>query len=254
MGAFDNPNGLVEDVKAIKPANLGTAKNPLGTVYANQFVGAVAGQEVLANNIYVDSKNAAGSANLDLLGADATDNTVLNVATGKVGKFAVNKVTTGTFDNNSIDFPAFNLLDGSDKNYSLTIYAAGTPYTVTATSSALTFGTTNPTITFDKAGTYLLLSRTNYEFVGSTFAANRSLTTKLRRTNNTAGDLTNSPTVIGTNVVTTVNGVLQNVVTPPILYVATIGDIITVFADVSVVPTAGSLQATEASIVAIRLF
>ena len=192
---------------------------------------------------------------LDLIKGDASDNTVVNVKTGKVGVFAVNGTQIGTYDNNSIDFPAFNLTDGSDKNYQLNSNSAGTAYTMTASSAQIAFGTTTPSITLNKAGTYLLLARVNYQLVGATFASNRNVTTKLRRTNNTPADITNSSTVIGTNVTTTATGSLAALPLPPVVYTTTnTTDVITLFGDVSVIPSAGSLQATEANIVAIRLF
>lgn len=232
--------------------NIGSAENPFDTVFAENVVTA---GETLPNTVFLESENAAGSGVIPLIGADATDNSVFNAITGKVGKFAINKVAIGTFDANSIDFPAFNLTDGSDKNYSLTVYAAGTAYTLTAVSAALDFGTTDPVLTINKAGTYLLIARANLELVGATFAANRTVTLKLRRTNNTAADLTSGSTAFGTNVTTTASGILLNANLPAVLYTTTnVNDAITIFGDVSVIPTAGSLQATEASIVAVRLY
>lgn len=248
----DNPRGPDSDIIPQGSVNLGSADQPFNAVYANSLV---ADTEVIDNNVYLKAANVAGTGTLDLLKADATDNTVVNAKTGKIGKLAVNGTTVGTWDSNSIDFPAFNLTDGSDKNYALTVYAAGTAYTLTAVSAALDFGTTDPVITLNKAGTYLLFSTVNYQFVGATFAANRTVTSKLRRTNNTPADVTGSSIAIGTNIVTTVNGVLQAVVIPAVLYTtANLDDAITIYSDVSVIPTAGTLQATEASIVAIRLY
>lgn len=256
MGAriwTDNPRGPDTDIiPQSNNVNIGDPNNPINRIYANEVVG---GTNVLDNNTYLESDNAAGSGTLNLLKADATDNTVVNTPTGKVGKLAVNGTTIGTWDSNSIDFPAFNLSDGSDKNYSLTVYAAGTAYTMTNTSAALDFGTTDPVLTINKAGTYLLIPRANLEFVGATFAANRTVTLKVRRTNNTPADVTGSSTAFGTNIVTTVSGVLFNGTLPAVLYTTTnTDDALTIYGDVSVAPTAGSLQATEASLVAIRLY
>lgn len=216
----------------------------------------------LANNQWLQSLNAAGTSYLKLLKAGPLDNTTLNALTGKSIFFQVNEVTIASLAaagltlsaGTVVTAPTYNLSDGSDKNYNLSVYAAGTAYTMTATSAAVTFGTTSPSITLNKAGTYLLLTRVNYEYVGATFAANRTVTTKLRRTNNTAADLTNASTAIGTNIVTTVSGVLANMPLPPTVYTTSnTNDVVTIFADVSVLPSAGSLQITEASITAIRL-
>lgn len=232
--------------------NLGSASSPWDTAYINNVVTS---GELLPNNTYLSAENAAGSGTIPLIGADATDNTVINVITGKVGKFAVNKVTVGTFDLNSIDFPVYNLTDGADKNHSVTTYGSGTGYSLTATPAAITLGTSSPTCVLDKAGTYLLLCYVNLQYVGATFAANRTATLKLHRTNNTPADITGSSSAKGTNIVTTVSGTLSASNLPTVIYTTTnTNDIIVPYADVSVIPTAGSLQATEASIVAIRLY
>lgn len=160
----------------------------------------------------------------------------------------------GTLFVTTVDALDINL-DSLNINYNLSVYAAGTAYALTAVSAALDFGTTDPALTIDKAGTYLITSRVNLEYVGATFAANRTVTLKLRRTNNTAADLTGSSTALGTNIVTTADGVLAIVNLPGVVYTTTnTNDAITIFGDVSVVPTAGALSATEASIVAIRLY
>ncbi len=180
----DNPAGLDTNVAAIGMPNIGTADNPLGTVYATEFVGT------------------------NIIGDDV-----------------------------------------------LSVYGAGTAYTLTAVSAAVDMGTTDPVIVINKAGTYLIQARVNYQLVGATFAANRTITTKLRRTNNTAADIANSSTAIGSGVITTITGPLGVIELPAVIYTTTaITDSLTLFADVSVVPTAGSLTITEASIVAVRLY
>jgi hypothetical protein len=73
----------------------------------------------------------------------------------------------------------------------LSVYAAGTAYQLTASDAALDFGTTDPSLTLTKAGTYLLTARVRLDYNGATFSAVRTATLKLRRTNNTAADLSN---------------------------------------------------------------
>jgi hypothetical protein len=134
-------------------------------------------------------------------------------------------------------------------------YAAGTAYTLTATSAAIDFGTTDPSITLTKAGTYLLLASATVQLVAATFAANQNVTVKVRRTNNTAADVSNAVASLGTGVRTTITeglGVLQ---LPAVFYTtAAITDVVTLFGDVAVLPGAGSIQVTAASIVAVRLY
>lgn len=137
----------------------------------------------------------------------------------------------------------------------LTVYATGTAYTFTGSSAALDFGTTDPSLTITKPGTYLIIARVNVENNAATFASNRTVTLKLRRTNNTAADLTNGSTAYGTGVITTLSSVSQIAALPRVIYTTTnSNDAITVFGDVSVLPSAGSLQATECEIIAIRLY
>lgn len=135
-----------------------------------------------------------------------------------------------------------------------TVYAAGTAYALTATPTALDFGTTDPATIITTAGTYLIFARVNLQLAGATFAASRTVTLKLRRTNNTAADLTNGSTALATGVTSTVTGTLAVVPLAPIVYTTTnTDDAITIFGDVSVIPTAGALNATEANIVMIRI-
>lgn len=161
----------------------------------------------------------------------------------------LNTVYAETIDANTID------LDSLSINYNLSVYAAGTAYSLTATAAALDFGTTDPVLTLDKAGTYLLFAKANLRYTAATFAASRAVTLKLRRTNNTAADLTNGTLTVATDIITTLTytfGVFQ---LPTVIYTTTnTNDAITIFGDVAVVPSAGSLDATAAEIVAVRLY
>jgi hypothetical protein len=136
----------------------------------------------------------------------------------------------------------------------LSVYAAGTVYTLTAVSAAVDFGTTDPVIVTSAAGTYAIRARVKVALNGATFAANRTLTLKLRRTNNTAADLSNSTTTWIVPIATTQTNTLAVIDLPEVLYTTALGtDAITIFADISVVPTAGTISIDEASIVAVRL-
>lgn len=149
----------------------------------------------------------------------------------------------------------FLLIDGSDKNHSLSVYAAGTAYSLTATAAALNFGTTDPVLTLDKAGTYLLFARAVLDYVGATFAASQAVTLKLRRTNNTPADLSNGSVVVDTDTITTLSYTFGTFVLPPVVYTTPrTDDAITIFGDVAVLPSAGSLDAVAAEIVAVRLY
>ncbi len=136
-----------------------------------------------------------------------------------------------------------------------TAYASGTAYSLTATPALLAFGTTSPSITLNSAGTYLLKAKVNLKYNGATFAANRTVTLKLRRTNNTAADITNSSTALTTGIVTLITETFAVVELPDVVYTTSNNnDIIEVWGSIDVVPTAGSLDAVEASIIAIKLY
>jgi len=140
------------------------------------------------------------------------------------------------------------------QNTNLSVYAVGTAYALTNSSAALDFGTTDPALTISTAGTYMLFGRVKLDYTGATFAAVRTVTLKLRRTNNTAADVSNSSTAFLTQIITTLTFTAGSISLPPVVYTTTnTNDSVTIFGDVSVAPTAGSLDATEASIVAVRL-
>lgn len=133
------------------------------------------------------------------------------------------------------------------------VVAAGTAYTLTNTQAALDFGTTDPTITLTVAGTYLLIARARVEDVGATFAANRVVTLKLRRTNNTPADITGSVMVLNTGIVTTVTQSVGNVFCFAIYTTANVDDAIALFGAIDTVPSAGSITVDDAVINAIQI-
>lgn len=136
----------------------------------------------------------------------------------------------------------------------LAVHAAGTVYALTATPAALDFGTTDPAITLNVPGTYRLTATVQLDYNAATFAASRNATLKLRRTNNTAADLTSGARVVKTEIVTTTTSTLANVTLVVDYTTSNSDDAIALFGDVSAVPTAGSLDVAAASIHAIKLY
>lgn len=142
------------------------------------------------------------------------------------------------------------------KNTIVESHASGTAYSLTNSAATYDFGTTDPTITLTPAySVWQITMSQKLKYNGATFAANRTVTTKLRRTNNTAADVSNSTddqtttdiVTTKTETFTTINTVLTYTVT------ASGGDVIVPQGLVSVVPTAGSLDVTKCDIVAVRL-
>jgi len=137
----------------------------------------------------------------------------------------------------------------------LSVYAAGTAYQLTATPALLNFGTTDPSLVINAPGVWLILARARIDYTAATFAAVRTGTLKLRRTNNTAADIGNSSAQYLTEIVTTLTYTLDVIDLAPIIYTTTNSDdIIQLWGDISVLPSAGSLDAVEASIVAVKLY
>lgn len=146
-------------------------------------------------------------------------------------------------------------VNGAQLNRALSVYAAGTAYTITASDALADFGTTDPTLVLDKAGTWLLMGRAYVRYNGATYAANQTATVHLRRTNNTAADVANATTTAQMRIITTITDSVGIMSMPPVIYTTTNAtDSISVYGSVSATPSAGSVEISEASIVAIRLY
>lgn len=139
------------------------------------------------------------------------------------------------------------------RGYTKSTVAAGTAYALTNTAAALDFGTTDPAVTLDQPGTYLIVFWTSLEYNGASFAADRTVTMKLRRTNNTAADLTAGSTTAKTGVVVTLSQTFGGLSYGTTYTTTASDDVITIFGDVSTVPTAGSLDVVAAKIMAVKV-
>lgn len=131
-------------------------------------------------------------------------------------------------------------------------YAAGTAYSLTTSAVLLNFGTTDPQIVITTPGTYMLMARVRLDYNGATFAASRTVTLKIRRTNNTAGDIIS--TVFKTRVTTTESATAGVIALPLFIYTTNNSDdALEIRGSVSTVPSAGSLDAVEAELIAVRV-
>lgn len=136
----------------------------------------------------------------------------------------------------------------------IAVYGVGTAYQLTNTSAAIVMGTTSPVLPLTIAGTYALYALVTLRMNGATFAANRTVTLKVRRTNNTAADVTNASITLDTGIVTTVTQTFARVLLPLVGYTtANMNDSLTIFADVNTVPSAGSLDVSACSLVAVKV-
>ena len=135
-------------------------------------------------------------------------------------------------------------------------YGVGTNYAFTATAAAIDFGTTDPVDVINEAGTYLILAQVQVKYNAATVAA-ETATIKVRRTNNTAADLTGASVTIDLPVSTTLTHTYGIVQLPPVIYQTVLrDDSLTIFANVSAALGAGSIDAESpgTSVVAIRLY
>lgn len=135
----------------------------------------------------------------------------------------------------------------------LSVHAAGTAYALTATAAKLDFGTTDPSLTLTQAGTYLITAAVTLDYAAATFAAVRTATLKLRRTNNTAADLTNGSIALQTEIITTLTYTMERATWTILYSTSNTDDVIEIFGSLDVIPSAGALNASAASIVAVRL-
>lgn len=130
-------------------------------------------------------------------------------------------------------------------------YASGAAYTLTNVSQLMAFGTTSPTITIPTTGVYLILARARIDFVGTTFAANQTCTLKVRRTAAVAGDIANATITYEFDIVTTRTQTTFDAYLPIVQFSATAADVIQLWGVISAAPGAGSVEAVEATLIAI---
>lgn len=148
-----------------------------------------------------------------------------------------------------------NLGLSSPTNLPLTIYGSGAPYALTTTAGGalLAVGTNPPSLTINKAGTWLVLARARFDFAGTTFAANQTLTCRIRKTNNTPADQSQASFLIP--IVTTITETMAIFDMPPLIFVtAGTTDILELWGSMTALPGAGAVNAVETSLVAIKLY
>jgi hypothetical protein len=143
-------------------------------------------------------------------------------------------------------------------NVNYSVYAGGIAATVNNVAATLDFtgdGSIDPFVTLASPGTYLILGKAQLKYNAATFTAPQTCQIYLFRTNNTPAVLTNAITTLPLRILTAVTDNGGAAVIPPILYTTTnTNDTIAIYGLLSAPVSAGSFQATEASIVAIRLY
>jgi hypothetical protein len=132
-------------------------------------------------------------------------------------------------------------------------YASGTPYAFTNADAAIDFGTSDPSITILEPGRYSIRARVHVKANAATVVA-ETLALKLRRTNNTAADIAESATTFFPPAITAATHSVAVIELPEVIYeTVNSDDVLSIFGNVSATLGAGTLDAVEASIVAIRI-
>jgi hypothetical protein len=136
-----------------------------------------------------------------------------------------------------------------------TSYSAGTAYNITTTPAKVDFGTTDPEITITTPGTYLIISNVRVDYNGLTNLAANTVTVKLRRTNNTAADLTSATGDFIVPPVTLLTATGGDCDVNAVIYTTSnSNDVIELQASRSGSISVGNIQAGNAWIVAVRIF
>lgn len=136
----------------------------------------------------------------------------------------------------------------------LSVYASGTPYSLTATPAKINFGTTDPALIITSPGTWKLEARVRIDANGKTTAAGRTLTILLRRTNNGAADIPNTTGEILTEIITTLTQTLVVMNLPLVAYVTlNADDQIEMWGSADNTAGVGTFDVVEASIFATKI-
>lgn len=134
------------------------------------------------------------------------------------------------------------------------VYSSGTNYVLTTVAnSPIVHGTTSPTLTMLREGTYLL---NGYAVVDANAATTSGIIvlTRLRRTNNNPTPFTPNLILRVPNLTAATQSVLT-VSPPPVIATVSAGDIITVTAHMAgAAPSAGTLEISNSGLVATRLY
>jgi len=141
--------------------------------------------------------------------------------------------------------------NGVQLNYTISAYAAGTVYSLTNASAAVTFGTTSPVITIDQPGTYRLNASAQLKYNAATFAAPQTATCLLYRTNNTAGALTNATRTVDLRILSAITDSAGLVAIPEIQYITTnYNDQIQLYCGMSAATGGGTVDVVSANVIA----
>lgn len=238
-----NTFSVVGDTFTGSVSAAGVSFAPFGGITETTVQAAMQGQETRKANLSSLASVATNGAWSSLSGAPQS----MSQAEANAGIGTVPRIITAAVLNGAI-------LNQGPLVSALAVYASGTAAKITNTTALLDFGTTDPSLALTNTGLWRLDAGANVLSVGATFGSTTTVTFKLRRTNNTAADVTSatvSPTI---NVMTTFTGEVGEYVINPVFYTAaSTNDIIQLWAVQAANPSPGSLQVDQAWITATRL-
>lgn len=248
-----------------KPTNV----TPLVLVQVASIAGMFAGQ-------YLQIQNTAGGGNADIYQVFSVLPPGVTLPTGALDLIYLNApsnqnvgvtcpqgsiVTASGALSNALN-PANNLSDVASVITSLTNLGlntgALTSYQVggsTALGAVTTATPLNATVTLTATGTWLLFAHVRYDLAAASITTNTTtVSAKIRRTNNTPGDITGAIANLLVPASTTLTNSCAVMDTPPALYAGTLNDVLSICGYYAGAPTAGAINAVEAALVAVRLF
>lgn len=226
--------------------------------------GATSGTIIYRPSALTDGAGSFTGTLIDCeMGPGSAGNTDNFVPLGTItGTIIGSRVTSGSWSDptaapglNVGSYNADGTLFTKASGIALSVYGAGTKYSLTNTAAAIDFGTTDPTKVISAPGTYLVFGQIHLAYAGATVAT-ETATLKVRRTNNTAADVS-AAVVIDLPVSTTLTHSYGIVQIPPFTYTTTNSDdSLSLFANVSAALGAGTIDATAigTSLVAIKIF
>lgn len=128
----------------------------------------------------------------------------------------------------------------------------GSDYSLTTTQALLAFGAGTPQIVITTPGVYLLFARVRLDYNGATFSSNRTISLAIARTNNTPDEIVDMSAKV--RVVTTDSSTAGVYMLPVTIYeTANKDDALEIQGRISTLPSAGSLDAVEAELTAVRI-
>lgn len=170
------------------------------------------------------------------------------VAIAAYAGVTVSLACVDTTDVGEAGWQVLNAFQELNSAVELSIAGAGTAAALTTATANLDFGTTDPVITFARAGKYLLIANLNVQYTGATYAALQSATFTIRRTNNTPANIGTARSVL-LPIATTTTLLVGNA-TVVFVYTAVAGDSLTIQGTLSANPSAGSVSVPNATLVA----